>query len=292
MASRHWLLATAYGLLLSGQRYIIDLICTTPVSTLAQASSQWWELVNWIDHAARRNQQRRTWLWGSITLGVLLIFQWQLVLAVGLGLGAMALIYRLQKWFRSGPEAQRQQVWNRLSRPLPITLGGGLLTMLTLYLTFSAWSEFRSPWLGLGLMLQGLMIAILLMLGLRQVGTPAPTPDADFDRILTDLTATAPLKRLIAVRQATRWITQARLDGWYTESSCSTARQHLRDCFRLMLSHETEPIVRHAVLEGLQVLRQERILLQESAAPSLPLPMQASNPVSTMRQQQRQRLER
>jgi hypothetical protein len=80
--------------------------------------------------------------------------------------------------------------------------------------------------------------------------------------LVTNLTDADPLKRLIAVRQLTGLAAGYRLDR--------TDLNATLDYFRLMLSREPEPLVRDAILDGLQALDTSKQLAQGAPPVSMP----------------------
>jgi hypothetical protein len=88
-------------------------------------------------------------------------------------------------------------------------------------------------------------------------GTPTEAGVAHrFDQVLADLAHPDALKRLIAVRQLVRLVSQWTDAEDYVVGTQVSMQSHLTDCFHVMLAHEPEPIVRSAVREGLTLLRQ------------------------------------
>ncbi|HEY9888917.1 MAG TPA: hypothetical protein V6D02_10985 [Candidatus Obscuribacterales bacterium] len=125
-----------------------------------------------------------------------------------------------------------------------------------------------------------------VLLCLRVGGTAAPLRDADIppgDATLAaqwdHLSAADPLKRLLAVRSLLHWsLTTPAATAVYLPGTAVTARSHLMDCFRLMLIHESEPLVRAALIEGLKALRPKPQL--PAGQPALPPLSPSMAPVS------------
>ena len=86
----------------------------------------------------------------------------------------------------------------------------------------------------------------------------APQPERvdPIEHNLSQLTHPDPLQRLVAIRRLVKLVDVAGEDGLYAPGAQVTVRSHLLDCFHIMLAHEPEPIVRTAVREGLNLLRQ------------------------------------
>ncbi len=73
---------------------------------------------------------------------------------------------------------------------------------------------------------------------------------------LSQLTHPDPLQRLVAIRRLVKLVDGVGDEKLYAVGAQVSLRSHLLDCFHIMLAHETEPIVRTAVREGLTLLRQ------------------------------------
>jgi hypothetical protein len=95
----------------------------------------------------------------------------------------------------------------------------------------------------------------------QTVTTTARAVDS-VDQSLHQLTHADPLQRLVAIRRLVKLVDDAEVEQLYAVSAQVTLRSHLLDCFHLMLAHEPEPIVRTAVREGLDLLRQTHQLLE------------------------------
>lgn len=199
------------------------------------------------------------WLIGLTLLVALLLWNWQLVVATIAGLLIMIVTYGAQQ------DASRVRQWldwkpNSSQRQLVLAVAGGGVATLSTYMATTVWVASDNSWLAMGTILQGLATLAALFLLIWQRLDRFTTPQTDYDRMLTQLTEADPLKRLIAVRQATRW---GRSDGWQDHDA---APAHLADCFRLMLNQETEPTIRAALLDGLQTLG-DRDLGQQLSIP-------------------------
>lgn len=214
------------------------------------------------------------WLLG-LSGFVLLVFNWRLVLSLIAGAGVMSLVYvGQQKRWRIPINTWRNR-WNSVDQRSVVTIASGIITFLSAYLAIAIWLESDSPWLATGIILQGFATLLILMLIVWQgLNRNADKSEPDFDHILANLTDSDPLKRLIAVRQATQWVSQ---DNQSLPASRSTRQpaviptaSHLADCFHLMLNQETEPIVRSALLDSLQLLSQHKRLAQGSEPLSMP----------------------
>ncbi len=177
-----------------------------------------------------------------------------MLLSTGLGIGVMVLVYRALSWDWQLLRSHLEQFWELPLRRLVLASGSGALATVGTYMTFAIWADSDSPWIALNAILQNLGTIALAVLLLRQAwGVSASKNEAVLDRILADLTDADPVKRLIAVRQITDFVSNA---GFGKQSSISDPIVAYRtaECFRLMLSREPEALVRNALLEGLQAL--------------------------------------
>ncbi len=193
--------------------------------------------------------------WVLVTSGALALLFWngRLVLATGVGVAVMALIYLMQDCQLQVPKASLRRLVHLLSQPLVLAVMGGGTAMLSTYLAASVWVEVDSPWLAAGGILQGAgTLAVLLLLVGQYLHRQTTNSQGQFSQKLADLTHADPLRRLIAVRELTRSLRD--LD------QSSSERRELADYFRLMLSQESQGIVREAVLDGLQALDQVQAL--------------------------------
>jgi hypothetical protein len=178
----------------------------------------------------------------------LLIWDWRLSLATGTGVGMMIFVYGLQQRSWQLPLAQLQRLLQSPYKPLVLAgLSGGVAT-LTTYMATAIWQESPSPWLASGLILQGCgTLAVLILLTWLLLNRQHRQDQTHFDAIVADLTESDVLKRLIAVRQLSRFSREALLD--------STHKRIVNEYFQLLLAQEQEVLVRDAVLDGLQQLR-------------------------------------
>lgn len=136
--------------------------------------------------------------------------------------------------------------WRRFltgsNRQLGIAVGSGGIGALSTYIAASIWADSENRWLATSTILQGFGTLIIILLLLWHILTIRANRDEyQLEELLQDLTAQEPLKRLIAVRQLTHLVNNSGL-----------SRHELLEYFRLMLSQEQEPVIREAVLDGLQ----------------------------------------
>jgi hypothetical protein len=244
---------------------------------VAQALSWWHQRLNGIPISSQRQFQSRSlkslsnqsfgklvvWLLSLVLAIAMLCWHWKLVLATSLGVLVMWLVYRLQALNWQVCWSNLRRFFQGANRQLAIAVGSGSLASLSIYMALSIGIDTDSPWIGVAAMLQGLgTLSILVLLIYHMIGRQENQEDAQLEALLVELTHTEPLKRLIAVRQLARLGTKARFD--------KTEQRSIADYFRLMLSRESEPIVRDAIIECLQALENVKSLNQGASAFSMP----------------------
>nr|WP_290226786.1 hypothetical protein [Trichocoleus desertorum] len=248
---------------------------------MAQASSRWQQLFNemqaslpefpvaalkqlfWLGSG---DQGSRSWLWGMAVMTVLLIWHWKLLFALGIGLLIMILTYSLQAGNWQIPWAELRRRLGGAKQRFALAVASGSIATLSTYVSLAIWSEAQSFWSATGAICQGLgtLTVLVLLVGhlLDHQKEPATTR---FDQLVSDLTDSDALKRLIAVRQLAQMLT--------TPGADRTQRRAVVDYLRLLLSRESEPVVRNAVLVSLQALdkahRMTQAQLPAASAPTI-----------------------
>jgi hypothetical protein len=240
---------------------------------VAQASSQLQQLTHWLQHTSlsvqdwsRDSQELRRLhlfltrtlhlsphrLWGGAMVLALLVWNWQLVLALGIGSAVLVSVYLAQQGQWRLPQINWRRLWTGSNRSLTVAIASGGVAAFSAYMTTTIWSGTEQHGLAIGIILQGFgTLTVLGWLTWQTLNRPISPRSSTFDQALADLSAADPLKRLIAVRQITHWV---------QETALPMTDAHVVDCFRLMLDRETESSVCGALLEGLQVLGQGRQL--------------------------------
>lgn len=196
-------------------------------------------------HLLQSHRGTLTKLLGLLALGGLVMWNWQLLLALGVGIGVMAWVYALQKldW-----QAWTRRIHHWFSGPkklLLLSVGTGGFAMLGTYMTAMIWEDAHNPWLASSLFLQGVgMMVLLALLAAQVLGREGDRFDVSFDQSLENLAHPEPLKRLLAVRQLNRLLGQATLNAEQTRTTSQA--------LQLLLHQETEPAVREALLHSRQ----------------------------------------
>jgi len=204
--------------------------------------------------------------WVVVTIGAIALLYWdgRLVFATGTGVAVMLLVYWMPNWKPSVNTVairKRLQSWNQ---PFVIAAGAGAIATFSTYIAAAIWAESDSAWIASGAILQGLGTLTGLGLLVWQICTrPDPRAHIPINQLLFDLAHKDPLKRLLAVRQLTdsvsvlddKYRLEPRSRGTNGQSFTKIpSRRQIADYFRVMLKREQDPIIRAAVLDGLQTL--------------------------------------
>ncbi len=233
---------------------------------MAQASSSWQQLLKKINYLSQKTLNLRAnkrlkikhvqepggWLLGLAIVVAMLFWNWKLVLSTGAGVAVMLLVYLMHYW-------DWQEYWTGIrrfltssNRQLTLAVGSGGIAAFSTYMAISICVDSDSPWIAGGAILQGFgTLATLILLAWQIVNRQIRRDEAKLNGILSNLIDVDPLKRLIAVRQLTRQINDAQLEP--------DKQRQIADYLCVMLSREQEPVVRDAVLEGLQALNNSQL---------------------------------
>jgi hypothetical protein len=228
---------------------------------VAQASSSWQQLTNHLPNwtlpafktgATKQRNVKRFREPGKV-LGILtvivamLLWDWKLLLASGIGIGAMASVYSMQQW-------DWQKYWSDLSqfvrspnRRFAVAVLSGAIAALSTYMAIAVWIGSKNPWVATGAILQGMgtLITLILLIGL--ILNSQETKDQNqIDQLLIKLTDSDPLKRLIAVRQLTKLVANPYINA--------SEQQSVMECLQLLLTQEEETLVRDAAFDSLQII--------------------------------------
>ena len=198
-------------------------------------------------------QGKLSWLLALIAIAAMWMWNWQLFLSTGVGISAMVVAYLARDWHWQTHLSNIRQFLAGPHQHIIVAVSSGGVATLSTYIATSVWLNSSSNWVATGTILQGLgtiSILFLLLWNLRQ--TQVTSDQTLFNAMLTDLTAADPLKRLIAVRQLNRLVTNNRFQ--------QSDRVTLTESFRLLLDREAETAVQDAVWEGLQILSTDRTL--------------------------------
>lgn len=228
---------------------------------MAKASSSWQQLINQIpmwsllEFKTGSPKQRNSKLLsgpgsilGFLTIIVaMLLWNWKLLLALIVGIGVMLLVYSMPKWNWQLRWSEVRRFFNGPNCRLALAVGSGGIATVTTYMASAIWVESSSSWIAAGIILQGIGTLLTLILLVWQIVNFYGKREEDsINQWIVNLTEPDSLKRLIAIRQLTKIITNQQLD--------SQVQQEVVQCLQLLLSQEKESVIRDAAFESLQVL--------------------------------------
>jgi protein-S-isoprenylcysteine O-methyltransferase Ste14 len=242
---------------------------------VAQASSSWEQLLNQLakwsllfktGRATKQGtfkalQQPGGYL-GFLTIVIaMLLWNWKLLLAIIVGVGVMVLVYSMQRWDWRSHWLEIRKLFNSPNRRLALSVTSGGIATFSTYMAAAIWVDSNSPWIAAGAILQALGTLLTIILLVWQiVSFYSIREEEQLDRLLLTLTEQDPLKRLIALRRLTKFVTNKRIE--------SSVKQNIIECLRLLISREEEVMVREAAFESLQALD---LVEQISSCPATPL---------------------
>ena len=186
--------------------------------------------------------------WSLASFGATLMFSWdwKLVVATGVGMGGMGLVY-----LASGKNWQQYWLlWQPFLKgsqgKLTLAVGSGAIAALSTYLAAAIWAESDNRWLATGTVLEGMgTLLTLTLLGWHIIGQQNQDSDTQLEKYLHQLTEPDPIKRLIAVRQLIKL--------QETKTLPKRDRHQIEEYFQLLLQQESEKLIRQAILEHLHL---------------------------------------
>ncbi len=195
---------------------------------------------------------------------VMTAWHWKLMLATGMGIGTMLLVYHWQRW----QKVIDWQDWHRYAKgyqgKLTLAVSSGGLMTLSTYIAASIWSDTENRWLALGTLIQGVSTSATLGLFLWYLWQKEQNPkETAFERLSKDLTAPEPIKRLISVQKMIELRNNNQLD--------SNELYKLQEYFTLMLSTESEITIKQTLINGLISLEKRKISVKMSKKERYPL---------------------
>ncbi len=240
---------------------------------MTQASSSWRQLINKISEIKTGSQKKRIFkhfaepgiLLGLLTIIVaMLLWSWQLLLALVIGIGIMVFTYSIQKWNWQLRWLEIQRLISSTNSRLACAVAsGGIATVIT-YMASAIWVDSPSPWLAAGAIVQGMGTLLTLILLVWQIVSFHGNQEENYlDQLLNNLTEKEPLKRLIALRQLNRLINRERVD--------TAIQKDVVECLQVLLSQEKEVMIREAALDCLQKLDGLQVLKPINAKVFIPL---------------------
>jgi len=193
----------------------------------------------------------------------MLLWNWKLLLALVVGISVMLFTYSLQRWKWQLRWSEIQKLINGPNRQLILAVSSGGIATFSTYMAAAIWVDSHSPWIAAGAIVQGLGTLLTLVLLLWQIVSRYTNQEADlFEKLLLNLTEQDPLKRLIAVRQLTKFISRQSVDP--------ALQQEVAQCLQLLLTKEEETIIRDAAFESLQTLDKLTNVSSNTATPLKP----------------------
>ncbi len=179
--------------------------------------------------------------WLIVIMVALLCWHWQLLLATLVGILVMEGVYLFPRYHWRHLLSGWQYWRNSPYRQFILAVFAGGVTSVLVYLLSSILAKTDNPWLATGVILQGLLsLVTCLLLVWQLVNKNNYQTHANWQKWVNDLTASEPLKRLIAVGELTNLAERKELDP--------TELLQLREYFQLMLAVETEVVIRQAIL--------------------------------------------
>ncbi len=202
--------------------------------------------------------------WGlGLFLGtlILVVGNWKLLLATNAGIGVMYVVYQWhgEKW---------QKYWLQCRKLLlssngkfTVAVGSGGIVAVTTYMTAAIWADMENRWLAAGTILQGLIsVTTLGLLGWQIFSQQFNQNKVKFEELLLELTATSPLKRLMAVHHLSDLVENSNLS--------SREKEEIEAYFQLMLKVESEPMIRQVLQERLCLWRSIQTLAKINYSPN------------------------
>lgn len=234
---------------------------------MAKASSSWEQFKNqiiyWLQIDAKisialkqgflkRFQGPGGYLWFLTIFVAMMLWNWKLLLSSGVGLGAMVLVYSMYKSDLHQRWSEFRQLLDSPNSRLAVSVCSGGVACVTTYIAIAIWADSSSHWIAAGAIVQGLATLLTLVLLVWQITSLYGNSQEDLlDEWLVHLTHSEPLKRLIAIRQITKFVNRAS----YSES----VGRNIADCLGLLLAREEEDVIRDAAFEVLQSLDVQKI---------------------------------
>jgi hypothetical protein len=260
---------------------------------VAQASYSWQQFFNqvpnWMLPVSKIGaKKQRSWrryrepgrILGFLTILVaMLLWNWKLVLALLVGVGAMSSVYSIQgsDWRYRWKELSK--LFQTQNRRLSASVLSGAMASIMTYMGVAIWLNSENGWVASAIILQGLVtmltLGLLVWLTINLYGSRDERECDTYGgklRMISQLADNEPLKRLIAIRQLTKMVKNSRLD--------EEEEKNISEYLQLLLTKEQEKIVREAAFEGLQVLDGLEINSTENNLPLQPLVIKKKTQVS------------
>lgn len=248
---------------------------------MTQAGFFWREFMDQISEI--RTQKRTKWIFKNlcepgVLLGLLtiivamVIWNWQLLLAVVVGIGIMIFSYSMQQWNWQLHWLEIRKVMSTTNSRLAYSVAAGGMGTVIAYMTSAIWVDSSSPWLAAGVILQGMGTLLTLILLVWQIFNVQGNKEEDYlENVLMKLTEKDSLKRFIATRQLNKLINRQQVD--------TATQQDIMECLQLLLSQEQEVMIREAALDCLQNLDGLQLLKPNQAQVFIPVSAKAKQKI-------------
>jgi hypothetical protein len=209
------------------------------------------------------------WLIALTAVVAMLFWHWQLLLATVAGVFVMLLVYLIQDWDWQFYWSSVRRFFKGSNRQLTLAVASGGIATFSTYMAIAICLESESSWIATGTILQGLGTLTTVILLVWLLFHPQENrEETKRDQLFNDLSDPNPVKRLLAVRQLTRWGKANNLNP--------SSRRVIVECFCLMLNQEQESLIRNAVLDGIKVLDNNQDLDQGAGPLQLPINLKKS----------------
>jgi hypothetical protein len=218
------------------ERFILLIFAQTQVP-------QW----NYLRSSLQKNSQTIGKGFFVLALISLWWWNWQLLVATGVGIGLMWLTYQVspKQWHKLWEKAISSLTGS--NRKLVFAVLSGSLGGFITYMITAIWADSENRWLATGSILQGFGTLItLILLGWQINRQSSDRYDAKFEQLIEDLTAADSLKRFIAIRQLTNLGHKKALNR--------EQRRQLIEYFHFMLAQSPETSIQEALFDSLDVL--------------------------------------
>lgn len=211
-----------------------------------------------------REQSLPLWVLLIVFLLILLVWNWQLIVATSLGIFTMITVYAMQDWKWNVIMWRVQKFLQSPYRHLPISVISSTLTVFLTYSILSIWSNQSDHWLAAASILQlGATTAALGLLGYQVFTQWLYRQKDSLDHLFAQLTASDDLVRLMAIKNINQYL---------RENFIPAAQERaIADYCQVLLNREAESIMREAIFETLESLQMANIspAIARSVSPSV-----------------------
>jgi hypothetical protein len=196
----------------------------------------------------KREQGLPLWALLSIFLIMLLLWNWQLITATGAGISVMVAVYTMQDWNWNVILWRIHKFLQSPYRHLPLSVASGTSTVLLTYTFLALWSNQENHWLASANILQlGATLGVLAILVRQAFKQWLQRQQDNFDQLISQLSVSDDLARLIAIKQVNQYVKENRLPA--------AQERAIADYCQILLNRETELIMREAIFETLEGLQ-------------------------------------